>query len=100
MFKFLGIPSELHAESRSRGFLFCRNGSHVCPFFFFFEVHPGSMLFPLGKLGVYPHNTFNSMEICDLRLNTSSFPASLLTFNMVADSLFQCFIAKGLVKWL
>lgn len=36
------------------------------------------------------------MEIWDLRINTSSSPVCLLTFNMIAESLFQCCVAQDL----
>lgn len=50
--------------------------------------------FPLGS---FIHTTL--LEIWDLRINTSSSPASLLTFNIIAESLFQCCVAQELVKW-
>ena len=47
----------------------------------------------------YPCNTFNNMEIFDLKLNTSSFPPSLFTVSTITESLLTGYTKEG-IKWL
>lgn len=54
-----------------------------------------------GEAGeLHPCNAFNSMEICDLKLNTSSFPAFLFTFSIITESLLTDYREERIVKWL
>lgn len=85
-----GILWDPYTDREQESMDFCRNDSLVCPLLRLTQV-PRS--FPLGN---FIHTTL--LEIWDLRINTSSSPASLLTFNMIAESLFQCCVAQGLVK--
>lgn len=54
-----------------------------------------------GETGeLHPCNAFNSMEICDLKLNTSSFPAFLFTVTIIAESFLTDYREERIVKWL
>lgn len=85
---------DLHADREQENMDICRNNSLICPLL---RLTQDPCSFPWGKLESFIHTTL--LEIWDLRINTSSSPASLLTFNMIAESLFQCCVAQGLVKW-
>lgn len=85
---------DLCADREQESMGICRNDSLVCPLL---RLTQDPHSFPWGKLESFIHTTL--LEIWDLRINTSSSPASLLTFNMIAKFLFQCCVAQGLVKW-
>lgn len=85
-----GAPWDLYTDREQESMNFCRNDCLVCPLL---RLTQDPRSFPLGKLESFIHTTL--LEIRDLRINTSSSPASLLTFNMIAESLFQCCVAQG-----
>lgn len=70
-------------------------------FFLFGGLLEITMLFPrkAGEL-LYPCSYFNSMELFDLKLHTSSSPPSLFTFSIITESLLTDHTKEGILKWL
>ena len=60
-----------------------------------------SVLFPrkAGELSC-PCNCFNSMEVFDLKLHTSSSPPSLFTFSIITESLLTDHTKEGVYRVL